>query len=694
MKGRRLPVGDILTRLAHPVSHLHAKSWHINFFWIIFAFALLCTSLSSPTRAQEETNKAEIDLALEQEILDRLAQLNLNAVPIFQDASKAMESEDWTTAKRGFERVLELVPDFPDALMRLIYTETQLGNLEGALKHARKLYDNDPSAFNRALLANAMLHTGDYLLLDSALDHARAAAEVLPDDEFVQGTLFWAGVQKGDRNVTRKTSQKLIQLLPDFAPAHYYAAMVYAYDGKWEEAERHLLKSKELGMDAETVEAALQEGVRTQARLRRWGRRGLYSLGVWLAGLAGLFIGGMLLSKLTLSMVHRSQAAAGFEIGKGERFIRNIYRVVIAVTSLSFYISIPLLIAVVVAVTGGIFYMFLSIGRIPIRIAIIVGITAIVTLYAIIRSVFARIRDADPGRPLAREEAPRLWALTQEVAERVDTRPVEAIYLTPGTEIAVIERGGMWRKFQNKGRRCLILGLGALQDLPQSQFVAILAHEYGHFSNRDTAGGNLANHVLYSMHRMALGLIQGDLARWYNPAWLFVNGFNRIFLIVTLGASRLQEILADRFAAMAYGVQNFANGLKHVIRQSLIFDMQVNNEIQSAQDGGRRLNNAYTLPPPEADHQKKELEYQLNELMTRPTSPYDSHPVPQDRIALLEKLNIDVSADVSSDLVWDLFPDPAALQAEMTGFIQLNVDEYQAMVEAHKRAMEEGVGEE
>ncbi len=110
-------------------------------------------------------------------------------------------------------------------------------------------------------------------------------------------------------------------------------------------------------------------------------------------------------------------------------------------------------------------------------------------------------------------------------------------------------------------------------------------------------------------------------------------------------------------------------------------------------DGRRRLNDVHALLPLTTDHQKNEFEYQLNELMACPTAPYDSQPVQQDRIALQQKLNIDVSAERSLDLVWDLFADEGALKAEMTGFIQTNVDEYQAMAEAQERAMGEGLGE-
>jgi hypothetical protein len=59
--------------------------------------------------------------------------------------------------------------------------------------------------------------------------------------------------------------------------------------------------------------------------------------------------------------------------------------------------------------------------------------------------------------------------------------------------------------------------------------------------------------------------------------------------------------------------------------------------------------------------------------MSRPSSAYDSHPAPRERIALLEQLNLTDSFEKNPALVWDLLPDTPALQAEMTGVIQANL---------------------
>ena len=100
------------------------------------------------------------------------------------------------------------------------------------------------------------------------------------------------------------------------------------------------------------------------------------------------------------------------------------------------------MIAAVIVLAGAIIYGFIMLGRIPIKLLLLVGIVALVSVWSMLRSLFIRRgADEDPGRPLAEPEAPALWALLREVAQRVGTRPVDAVYMTLGTEVAVIERG-------------------------------------------------------------------------------------------------------------------------------------------------------------------------------------------------------------------------------------------------------------
>lgn len=641
-------------------------------YTVVVVCLLLLVAFVVVAAAQE---REERDPAEEQEIYDRLAEIDPEAVPIFQEATRAMDDGDFMDAREGYEQVLILAPDFPDALRRLSYVEVLLGEVESALSYAERAYAVDPSPWNQYALARAMLATEDPAHVADTFFHAREAADALPDDPGAQYVLLFAAIEYDDMDSVRRASEALIRLVPDDPLGYYIAGLIAADDGRWEDAERKLLLAQELGMPAEQVQEALDSGIRTQARMWRAIRWAGYVLAAWVAGLIILTLVGVLLSKLTLATVRRTQTSGSFEIGPGERLLRGVYRLVIALTSLYFYVSIPLLILVVLAATLGILYLMFSAGQVSLRLAAIVGLAGLYTLYAIIRSLFVRIKEPEPGRPLSQEEAPGLWSLAGEVADRLETRPVEAIYVTAAPEIAVTERGGLWQKLRGLGQRCLIVGLGALPGMTQGQLQAILAHEYGHFSHRDTAGGNLVRQVRASLHRMAYSLATSGQARWYNPAWLFVNGYNRIFLRVTLGASRLQEILADRYAAMAFGAQNLIDGLRHMIRQSLVFDLKAKTEIQAAVEEGRALQNLYALPPLKGEGQLVELEEREAEVMGRLTSPYDSHPAPKERITLLERLEASAEVEGEDGPAWALLPNRKALQEEMTRKVQANVDQ-------------------
>jgi hypothetical protein len=58
------------------------------------------------------------------------------------------------------------------------------------------------------------------------------------------------------------------------------------------------------------------------------------------------------------------------------------------------------------------------------------------------------------------------------------------------------------------------------------------------------------------------------------------------------------------------------------------------------------------------------------EILSRPTSPYDSHPAPRDRIELLERLGAQGKEDEYPEPVWDLLEKPESLQAEMTELVE------------------------
>jgi Zn-dependent protease with chaperone function len=249
---------------------------------------------------------------------------------------------------------------------------------------------------------------------------------------------------------------------------------------------------------------------------------------------------------------------------------------------------------------------------------------------------------------------------------------MDSIHITPWVDIAVNEKGSLLQKMRGAGQRNLLLGMGVLPGLTQAQFAAILAHEYGHFSNQDTAGGNLAYQAYASLDELAKQLIRGGAARVYNPVWLFVMGYQRIFLRVTRGASRLQEVLADRYAALAFGSKNFREGLQNTARRTVEFQLGANLEIKRCFDLKQPVSNLYNLPAqPEL---QGETDRQVNEIMQRRTQDYDSHPALKERIEWVERLQLPDSAQLENERpALELLPNADELQREMTGRLLKNI---------------------
>jgi Zn-dependent protease with chaperone function len=139
---------------------------------------------------------------------------------------------------------------------------------------------------------------------------------------------------------------------------------------------------------------------------------------------------------------------------------------------------------------------------------------------------------------------------------------------------------------------------------------------------------------------------------------------------ITLGASRLQEMLADRVAAMSYGTRALTSGLQTFIRTSLEFNLKVNAEVKEAKAVGRSLNNLYSLPNL---LDPGPLEKKLAEVMAHPPSPYDSHPAPRQRLTLIERIPAGGYFDDGPRPAWDLIPNASQIQEEATSQIEAQI---------------------
>jgi Zn-dependent protease with chaperone function len=392
----------------------------------------------------------------------------------------------------------------------------------------------------------------------------------------------------------------------------------------------------------------------------------------WVFGLLALLAAGAGLSRAVKRVAEELPSTDASGHGRGApALLRRAYTLVLWLACAYYYVSMPLVSAGVTLAGCAVVYAGFAAGRIPVKLALFVVVVTLATLWSMLKSVFVRAKDEDPGQRLDLRAHPKLRFLLDEVARRVGTRPVQNVYLTPGTDVAVMERGSMFGQLRGSAERCLILGVGVLDGLRLGPFKAVLAHEYGHFSNRDTAGGGVAIGVRRSLVAMAQCLSENGAGAWYNPAWLFLNAFFRVFLRISQGASRLQEILADRWAAFTYGSDAFEEGLRHVIERSVRFDARAHATLSEIVARQQPLANLYSHVPtsPMAEDQ---LAKAVAEALDRPPSVYDSHPSPAERTRWVRALAAKGGAASPDDAApaWSLFSDRDWIERQMTRHVK------------------------
>jgi tetratricopeptide (TPR) repeat protein len=623
------------------------------------------------------------DPAKEQALYDQLAKKAPKAVEKFKAATAALDADKFADAIVLYREVLALAPDFQPALRRNGYALAYIGQREDGLKMLKRATELDRTTDN--LMGYAMTlscirgecqpTTNE---ISEALTYAREAVQKDTEHDSENNFALAEIMMMGDKwEEFDRTAANLIDDFPDQYPAHYYRAISLANRNDLTGAQTEIKKAESLGMppgQAAMVLTAIEiekgKAFFGLAAYMPYFYVGLAVVILWSIGLLALFFFGRSLSAKTL---HSIETGDPNDItGSHHAGLRQLYRKVISIAGIYWYISQPIVMLIVLVATAGGILVFFWIGTIPIKLVLIIGFIGAGTLFVMIKSLFVRTKMEDPGRALTEEEAPGMWRTVREVAEAVQTRPVTEIRITPGTDLAVYERGKMRAKMNDKADRILILGAAVINDFNQNAFRAVLAHEYGHFSNRDTAGGDIAFRVNNHIFRLAEAMGNAGTATVYNIGFQFLRVYHFLLRRITHGATRLQEVLADRVAVYQYGAAAFQEGLTHVVRREIEFSHLADKEINASYVGKRALQNLYELAV-ENDTVKGQLDVRFNEAINRATTADDTHPSPADRFKYAARItSLEVRRRVEGS-VWELFKDREGLIAEMNAQIEQNL---------------------
>lgn len=595
---------------------------------------------------------------------------------------------DATAVGKGeaaFRKSIILDPNFARAhrnlaLALILGTANDMKATEAGveLSVAAKLDPQLPLTLERGLVK---MKTKDYAGAEAAFD---AALRDEPDNSAAALYLAQAIVSNANRKGSRaEPLAKLSERFPAEAGLVCFHGVGLAMDSRFREAVKELDRAKSMGADPDKMFApgfvdAVREATKwSWFEIAAWGFGGFvvfYAVVMSVMALGGLLLASRtrgdkalaLIGDANQTLLTSGQIARTHE----ESTLAKLYLAALMLGLLLFYLSLPFVTLGILAVFGSMILFFFWLGRIPIKLVVLLAFAGIAGAWSVISGMFAGAGRGSFGLQLSKEQIPRLHGVVEEVAKKVETGVVNEIYIAPGAEIGVHQEGrGPFGLFGSK-RRVLTLGMAAMHVLTVAELKSILAHEYAHFSHQDTFYSRFIYQVTLSI-RHALGgmAATGGLFHYINPSYWFLVLYFKSYALLSAGFSRSREFLADRMAATLYGSDVFATALKNVSTDGALYEIAVYQNLASLLEKDQALVNMYDSFRQFRDGQVevKERDAIYARMLEEKAPLFASHPSYRERLTAIAPLP--KAETVDSTPAIELFEAPDELQKELTEFL-------------------------
>ena len=290
-----------------------------------------------------------------------------------------------------------------------------------------------------------------------------------------------------------------------------------------------------------------------------------------------------------------------------------------------------------------------------------ISIACIASAFAIVRALVPRrVPFQAPGPRLDPDREPELFGLVREVADATGQEMPAEVYVDDEFNAAVTERGGL---LGIGGERVLIVGLPVLDTLTVDQVKSIIAHEFGHYSGKDTKLGSFFFRTYDGIDRAVENLEKRESIWRHVFAW-----YGRFFLRRTGSVRRAQEFAADAVAAEVAGRETYARACWSMAGCGGAFGAYMDDEFIPAvnrgvrpplREGFARFRSVPSVRDGIAEHVKE-----LRELETHP---YDTHPSLGERLAALGVEDPEATPAAGAPAV-TLLRDPDALEEQLMRF--------------------------
>ncbi len=351
---------------------------------------------------------------------------------------------------------------------------------------------------------------------------------------------------------------------------------------------------------------------------------------------------------------------------------------------------------------------FLLVVNFPKFITLMIGIGIIglglMVIFFLLKFLFKQNKvDRSHLTEITESDQPELFAFVRTLTQETQSHFPKKIYVSSDVNASVFYDSSFWSMFLPI-RKNLQIGLGLVNSVNLSEFKAILAHEFGHFSQRSMKLGSYVynvNQIIYNMlydnesyARTLEGWanISGYFAFFANITIKIVMGIQwilqKVYSVVNksyMALSRQMEFHADAVSAYVSGSDHLVTSLRRLDVANSAYN-QLFGYYESWHKQNLKPDNLYphhsAVMHQFANDQGISIENGLPQVNANSFARFNktrlvikdqwaSHPSTEDREAHLRQLNIKTEA--MKEPAWTIFRNAETLQKQITDRIYRDV---------------------
>ncbi|MBD8083919.1 M48 family metalloprotease [Chryseobacterium caseinilyticum] len=166
--------------------------------------------------------------------------------------------------------------------------------------------------------------------------------------------------------------------------------------------------------------------------------------------------------------------------------------------------------------------------------------------YFVIKFLFKRhINDRSDLKEIKRESEPELFKMIDEIVKEAGTNSPKKVYLSHEVNASVFYDSSFWSMFLPIQKN-LTIGMGLVNTTTKQELKAILAHEFGHFSQRSMKVGS----YVYNVNQIIFNLVNDDESyrdsiRSFSDVSGYFSVFGALALFIT---GQIQWVLVKMYS--------------------------------------------------------------------------------------------------------------------------------------------------